>query len=116
MLARLLEQGGLSTILVTMMPSWAEQHGVPRALAVGFPFAHPLGLPKDAPFQLKVMRQALGVLTSATVPNTIVDSDIPWPGDEAHWRRYWQPTAASPLIGKYMEEIRGMRPPRPPTA
>ena len=43
MLARTLEAEGLSTILVTNMPFWADKIGVPRTLAVEFPFGHALG-------------------------------------------------------------------------
>ena len=39
-LACTLEAAGLSTILVTMMPSWAELVGAPRTLAVEFPFGY----------------------------------------------------------------------------
>ena len=103
------EAGGLSTILVTMMPSWAERYGVPRAVAVEFPFAHPLGLPGHSDMQRRVIRDALRVLAEADGPNTIVHLEHTWPGEEAHWRRYWQPTSASPLIAKYMDEIRSLR-------
>lgn len=114
MLARMIEAAGISTILVTMMPSWAEDYGVPRAAAVEFPFAHPLGLPNDVPLQQRVIREALRVLAEAKGPNTIVHLDIPWPGDEREWRRSWQPAAASPLIAKYLDQIRAMRPPQRP--
>lgn len=110
MLARLFEAAGLSTVLVTMMPYWAEQHGVPRAVAVGFPFAHPLGPAGDRETQLTVSRDALRVLAEAQGPNTIVHLHYPWPGDEREWRRRWQPTGASPLIAKYMDQIKAMRP------
>ena len=112
MLARMFESGGLSTILVTMMPSWAEEYGVPRAVAVEFPFAHPLGLPGHRELQTKVIRDALRVLAEAEGPNAIVHLEHTWPGEEAQWRRQWQPTSASPLIAKYLEEIQSMRPPR----
>ena len=105
------EEGGLSTILVTMMPSWAEAYGVPRAVAVEFPFAHPLGLPGDHEMQTRVIRDALLVLSEAQEPNTVVHLARSWPGDETSWRRRWQPTSASPLIAKYLDEIRAMRPP-----
>lgn len=111
-LARLFEAGGLSTILVTMMPSWAEQYGVPRAVAVDFPFAHPLGLPGNKEMQTTVIRDALRVLIEAKGPNIIEHLGHIWPGDEAQWRRQWQPTSASPLIAKYLDEIRSLRPPR----
>lgn len=114
MLARMLERAGVSTVLVTMMPCWAEQYGVPRALAVEFPFAHPLGLPDDVPFQLRVIREAIAVLADAKGPNTIVHSDLAWPGEEREWRRLWQPAAASPIIARHLDQIRAMRPPQPP--
>ncbi len=97
------ESGGLSTILVTMMPSWAEEYGVPRAVAVEFPFAHPLGLPGHREMQTRVIRDALRVLAEAEGPNTIVHLEHAWPGEEAQWRRQWQPTSASPLIAKYLK-------------
>lgn len=103
------EEGGISTILVTMMPSWAERFGVPRAVAVEFPFGHPLGLPGRTELQTTVTRDALNVLESATGPNTIVHLDHAWSEDETEWRRQWQPTSASPLIAKYLQQIRAMR-------
>ena len=108
-LARLFEEGGLSTVLVTMMPSWAEQYGVPRALAIEYPFAHPLGMPHDEATQTRIIRQALDVLVEAKGPNTIVHSPEVWPGNEAEWRKRWQPSGASPLVAKYLDEIRSVR-------
>ena len=61
-LARTLEAHGLSTILVTNMPFWAEKIGVPRTLAVEFPFGHMLGQPGDVAVQRRVILQALDVL------------------------------------------------------
>lgn len=107
-LARLFEAGGLSTIVVTMMPSWAEQYGAPRVAAVEFPFAHPLGLPSRKDMQKMVIRDSLRVLAEADRPNTIVHLEHAWPEDEGHWQRQWQPPSASPLIARYLDEIRSM--------
>ena len=107
------EEGGISTILVTMMPSWAERYGVPRAVAVEFPFGHPLGLPGRQGMQATVIKDALKVLEEATEPNTIVHLEHAWPEDETQWRRKWQPAAASPLIAKYLDQIRSMKTNRP---
>ena len=63
------EEGGLSTILVTMMPSWAEQYGVPRAMAVEFPFGHPLGLPGHQDMKTMVIKDALKVLEQVKISN-----------------------------------------------
>ena len=107
------EEGGISTILVTMMPCWAEQYGVPRAVAVEFPFGHPLGLPGRLGMQTTVTKDALKVLEEATAPNTIVHLEHAWPEDETQWRRQWQPASASPLIAKYLDQIRAMKINRP---
>ena len=103
------EQGGISTILVTMMPSWAERYGVPRAVAVEFPFGHPLGLPGRPDMQTIVTKDALDLLEGATEPNTIVHLEHTWPEDEPQWRRKWQPAAASPLVAKYLDQIRAIK-------
>ena len=109
-LARMFEERGLSTILVTMMPSWAEQYGGSRAMAVEFPFGHPLGLPGHHMMQTMVIKDALRVMEQATEPNTFIHAEYCWPGDESYWRKAWQPAAASPLVAKYLHEIRAMRP------
>ena len=101
MLARTFEQAGLSTILVTNMPFWAERVGVPRALAVEFPFGHTLGPPGDAIFQHRILEQALHVLETAQAPGEIVHSPEAWPFDPAQAMKDWQPETPSPVI-QYM--------------
>lgn len=97
-LARTLEAAGLSTILVTMMPFWAEKIGVPRTLAVEFPFGHTLGQPHDAAQQMRVIRQALAVLETAEAPGTIVHSPETWPVPQREASKDWQPEEPSPVI------------------
>ncbi len=74
-----------------------------------FPLGHPPGLPGHIGIQTLVIKGALKVLKQATEPNTIVHAECSWPGDESYWRRQWQPAAASPLVAKYLHEIRAMR-------
>lgn len=69
----------MSTVLVTNMPYWAEKVGVPRALAVEFPFGHILGQPHNREQQMRVIEQALEVLETAEAPGTIVHSPEKWP-------------------------------------
>jgi hypothetical protein len=97
-LARTLEHAGLSTILVTNMPYWAEKVGVPRALAIEFPFGHTLGQPHDASLQMRVIGEALQVLETAQVPGTIVHSPEIWPVPKEEAIRSWQPPQPSPII------------------
>jgi hypothetical protein len=97
-LARTLEAAGLSTIMVTPMPFWAERTGVPRTLAVEFPFGHTLGQPHDAAQQMRVIRQALAVLETAQAPGTIVHSPETWPVPQPEAMKDWQPQEPSPII------------------
>jgi hypothetical protein len=97
-LARTLEQAGLSTILVTNMPFWAERVGAPRTLAVEFPFGHTLGPPGDAVRQRHVIAQALEVLDSANAPGMIVHSPETWPFPLVEATKDWQPEIPSPII------------------
>ena len=106
MLARTLEAAGLSTILVTNMPFWAEKSGVPRTLAVEFPFGHMLGQPHDTAQQTRVIRQALAVLETAAAPGKIVHSAETWPVPQKEALKAWQPAEPSPVIQIMAPQIR----------
>ena len=97
-LARAIEAAGISTVLVTLMPYWAEKMGTPRTLAVEFPFGHLFGRAGEREEQLAVIRSALRLLGSATEPGAIEHYEQPWQGDEREWRRRWQPSEPSPII------------------
>lgn len=105
-LARTLESAGLATILVTMMPFWAEKVGAPRTLAVEFPFAQTLGAPGDRQRQMRVIHQALAVLQSATKPGVIVHSGERWSEPAEQAIRSWQPAEPSPIIALMRPRIR----------
>jgi len=105
-LARTLEEAGLSTVLVTMMPYWVEKIGAPRTLAVEFPFAQTLGRPYDAAQQKRVILQALEILETAEAPGTIVHSSEVWPQAQAEALQEWQPAEPSPVIRELAPKIR----------
>jgi hypothetical protein len=112
-LARTLEAAGLSTILVTNMPFWAEKVGVPRTLAVEFPFGHTLGQPHDVAQQMRVIRQALEVLETAEAPGAIVHSPETWPVPQKEALKDWQPEEPSPVMEvmapRFLEMMRQRR-------
>ena len=95
------------------MPFWAERIGVPRTLAVEFPFGHALGRPGDAVQQLRVIQQALAVLETAAQPGTIVHSDEVWPRPVKESIAAWQPAKPSPIVDimapKVLEIVRQQR-------
>ena len=112
-LARTLEAAGLSTILVTNMPFWAEKVGVPRTLAVEFPFGHTLGQPHDVAQQMRVIRQALEVLETAEALGAIVHSPEKWPVPHKEALKDWQPQERSPVMEviapRFLEMMRQRR-------
>ena len=68
MLARVLEEAGLSTTAIVLIKEHAERVKPPRALAVPFPFGFALGNPDDPPFQHKVLAAALDLLRADATP------------------------------------------------
>jgi D-proline reductase (dithiol) PrdB len=79
LIARALEEQGIATVCVVMNRDITENVKPPRALFVRFPYGAPLGPANDAETQMGVIREALGLLTGATLPATIAVSDIEWP-------------------------------------
>jgi len=79
LIARALEEQGITTVCVVMNRDITENVKPPRALFVRFPYGAPLGPAGDAVTQMTVIRAALDVLATATRPGSIVASDIEWP-------------------------------------
>lgn len=103
----------MSTVMVTNMPFWAEKIGVPRALAVEFPFGHILGQPHNREQQMRVLRQALDLLEQAQGPGTIVHSEEIWPTSVEDALRLAHPETLPPIsadMGRYIGQfLRGLR-------
>lgn len=96
-------------MVVTMMPSVAEDRRAPRIVGVEFPFGHAFGMPHDRVMQRRTLELALRVLAGATKFGTRVDLDIVWPVPIREAYRAWQPKVASPIVRK-MLEAQGSRP------
>jgi hypothetical protein len=112
-LARIFEAAGISTVLVTNMPFWCERVGVPRSLAVEFPFGHILGQAHNRELQARVILQALDVLERSAGPGAIVHFQEPWPEPLEAGRRASHPETPPPItaaMGRHIGNIlRGMR-------
>jgi hypothetical protein len=95
------------------MPFWAEKIGVPRTLAVEFPFGHTLGQPHDVAQQRRVICQALEMLETAQAPGAIVHSPETWPVPREEALKDWQPEEPSPLMQtmapRFLEMMRQKR-------
>jgi hypothetical protein len=97
-LARFIEEAGIPTVIVTMMPAVAERWRAPRVVGVEFPFGHAFGMPNDAAMQRSVAEHALQALSEATGPEYRLDVPIEWPIDTKTAYRDWQPLEASPIV------------------
>ncbi|MGI8793603.1 MAG: hypothetical protein ACR2H3_10575 [Acidimicrobiales bacterium] len=104
MLARWIEQAGIPTVVVTMMPAVAMAMLAPRVVGVEFPFGHPFGMPGDASMQRRVLDTALTVLAGATSFGTRVDVDIEWPVPTKEAYKAWQPTEPSPIVAAMIKQ------------
>jgi hypothetical protein len=106
-LARWIEEAGIPTVVVTMMPDVADGVGAPRVVGVEFPFGHPFGLPGDRALQRRVLETALTVLSGAATPGTRVDVDVEWPQPLREAYRSWQPAEPSPIVAAMLRARRG---------
>ncbi len=106
MLAQTFERQGLSTVLVTMMPYWAEKIGAPRTVGVEFPFGHPLGQPGDRETQMMVIGEALRLLEEGREPGVVRELDLEWPQPLDEAKRDWQPPEPSPIVKMMLEQRR----------
>ncbi len=68
MLARALEEGGLTTVALALIKEHAQRVKPPRALFVPFPFGFALGRAEDAAFQHRVIAAALDLLKYDQTP------------------------------------------------
>jgi hypothetical protein len=78
LIARAIEEQGISTVCVVMNRDIADNVKIPRALFVRFPYGAPLGPAGNAAVQEAVVRAALDLLVAATAPG-VVESEIEWP-------------------------------------
>ena len=107
MLAQTFERAGLSSVMVTMMPFWAEKMGTPRTLGVEVPFGHTLGMPNDREIQMTIIREALSLLEKARYPGAMSEVEVEWPQPSDEARKDWQPLEASPIIKMMREQAQG---------
>jgi D-proline reductase (dithiol) PrdB len=99
---RVIEEAGIPTISLTLLPFITRKVKVPRAMAVDFPFAHPLGKPFDVEQQMSIINDAFRELTSITEPGTIVELPYKWPEEDTDKQDWWP--EEPPPIHKFMQE------------
>ena len=76
--ARMLEENGISGIVIGCAKDIVEYVGVPRFLFSDFPLGNAVGRPKDPASQAFTLDLALSVLETAPAPRTTVQSPLRW--------------------------------------
>jgi hypothetical protein len=75
LVAAALEQRGISTVMLSVMPTISAQLTAPRTLVLPFGLGTPVGPPHDAATHLRVVAAALALTGEMAVPVTRVWSD-----------------------------------------
>lgn len=102
--ARLLEESGIATVVLT--PTW-EFHravGIPRSAAIAYPYGRPLGQVGDVEGQRKVLMAALKLLETVSTAGTVVHFPDEWP--ETPRDTHWHPPEMSPIIKDHLDDIK----------
>ncbi len=104
LVARVLEQAGISTVILSMMPAYQPTVGAPRVAAIAHPFGRPYGNVGDADTQRAVLRAALSVLAAARVPGQVVHLPFLWPEEPKATK--WGPDEPSPIVAMMLKGSR----------
>jgi hypothetical protein len=91
-----IEEAGIPTVILSMMPAYQPSVGAPRVAAISHPFGRPYGDVGDAATQRAVLRAALRVLETARTPGEVVHLPFRWPEDPKVTK--WAPDVPSPIV------------------
>ncbi len=79
LVARVIEESGLPTVLVSTGRDLTAQVLPPRSVFVNFPMGNPFGRPDAPEQQREILLDALRLAETATEGGTLVDLPYEWP-------------------------------------
>ena len=85
LIARLLEEASIATVVMGCAKDIVEHVGVPRLVFSDFPLGNAAGRPGDRASQAFTLELALKVLAAAPAPRTTVQSPLRW-SESADWK------------------------------
>ena len=78
LVARTLEDDGISTVILGSGRDIVEYCGVARFLFTDFPLGNPCGKPWDQPMQRQIVEAALTLLEGASEPRSFQQTPFEW--------------------------------------
>ncbi|MFN7970996.1 MAG: hypothetical protein U0166_01365 [Acidobacteriota bacterium] len=87
LVGRVLEENGIPSVTLSMIPDFTRAAGAPRLAGIGYPMSRPMGKPGDADGQRAVLRALLELLATAERPGTYVELPFTWPETPAQARK-----------------------------
>jgi hypothetical protein len=105
--ARFLEKKGFSTVVLT--PTW-EFHravGIPRQVAIQYPYGRLVGQVGNTQEQRGVLTETLAFLGASETPGDVRHLSNRWP--EPPKNTHWHPPEMSPIIAANIEAIKKAR-------
>ena len=81
LVARVVEEAGIPTVVVSTGRDLTALVRPPRSLFVNHPMGNPFGRPADVEQQIAILRAALALFDSVIEPGTIVDAPYEWGED-----------------------------------
>ncbi len=97
LVARVLEKARLTTVVLTNMPWITRKIGVPRSVAIEFPFGMIYGHPGEREMQLAILGRLLDLAGDAGKAGTMVELPYTWPEEDVR-KRDWFPEEPTPWM------------------
>lgn len=102
-----MEKAGFSTIVLTPTHDFNRSVGIPRSVAIEYPYGRPVGQVNDRDGQREVLLATLSCLEKSSTPGEISHLPFNWPVDPKE--THWHPPEMSPIIKLYLDDIKKAR-------
>lgn len=100
----MLEESGFTTVILTPTHEFNRAVGIPRTVALEYPYGRPIGEVGDADGQRQVLLETLAFLEEAPSPGKVKHLPFEWPEDPRDTR--WHPPEMSPIVKFYLADIK----------
>ena len=102
-----MEEAGLTTVILTPTHEFNRAVGIPRTVALEYPYGRPIGQAGDHAGQRRVLLATLAVLETASEPGQVTHLPHVWPEDPRE--THWHPPEMSPIVKAHLADIKRAR-------